>query len=93
MRGALDVRARNITTAMLLEAADGFASSIDQKRLSPDNIVPPIFSDETTPRIAEAVAQTAIEEGIALNPLPKTRYTPRHGRGYLAEELFKTFAS
>ena len=73
MRGALDVRARNITTAMLLEAADGFASSIDQKRLSPDNIVPPIFSDETTPRIAEAVAQTAIEEGIALNPLPKNK--------------------
>jgi len=58
---------------MLLEAADGFASSIDQKRLSPDNIVPPIFSDETTPRIAEAVAQTAIEEGIALNPLPKNK--------------------
>lgn len=73
MRGALDVRAATITTNMLLRAADGFAQSIDDKRLSPDNIVPPLFSDEVTPRIAEAVAQAAIEEGIALNPLPKNK--------------------
>jgi malate dehydrogenase (oxaloacetate-decarboxylating) len=73
MRGALDVRAATITTNMLLRAADGFAQSIDEKRLSPDNIVPPLFSDEVTPRIAEAVAQAAIEEGVALNPLPKNK--------------------
>jgi len=73
MRGALDVRAAAITTKMLLEAADGFANSVDQNRLSPDHIVPPIFCDETTPRIAEAVAQAAVEEGIALNPIPKNK--------------------
>ena len=73
MRGALDVRAAAITTNMLLKAADAFASSVDQNRLSPDNIVPPIFCDETTPRIAESVAQAAVEEGIALNPIPKNK--------------------
>lgn len=70
MRGALDVRARTLTDSMLLSAADALAGVVDHRQLSPMNIIPDPFCDEVAPRIAEAVAQKAIEEGLAAQPLP-----------------------
>jgi malate dehydrogenase (oxaloacetate-decarboxylating) len=65
VRGALDVRARKVTDSMLMAASDALANMLDIRHLSADHICPRFFGSETTPRIAEAVGQAAIEEGIA----------------------------
>ena len=70
MRGALDVRARALTDSMLLAAAYALAGVVDKRQLSPMHIIPDPFCDEVAPRVAEAVAQKAIEEGLAAQPLP-----------------------
>ena len=71
VRGALDVRAKRISDAMLLAASDALAAIIDRRNLAPDHIYPKFFGSETSPRIAEAVAQAAINEGIAYVPMPE----------------------
>ena len=70
LRGAMDVRSKDIPQDLLLAGAQALASSVDPRRLSPQNVVPDLFCDETTPRIAEAVAQKAVELHLAKNPLP-----------------------
>jgi len=71
MRGALDVRAASLNDAIFLSAARALASTVDRRRLGPRHIMPDLFCDEVVPKVAEAVAQTAISEGIAAHPLPK----------------------
>ena len=71
VRGALDVRAKRISDSMLLAASDALAAIIDRRNLTPDHIYPKFFGSETSPRIAEAVAQAAINEGIAYIPMPE----------------------
>jgi malate dehydrogenase (oxaloacetate-decarboxylating) len=70
MRGALDVRATAISDSMLIAAADALASVTEDHELSPQNVLADPFCDETAPRVAEAVAQAAIREGLASNILP-----------------------
>lgn len=65
VRGALDIRAKRITPSMLLAAADALANMVDRRHLSPDRICPRFFGGERTPRIAEAVAQAAMNDGVA----------------------------
>ncbi|MDD4364979.1 MAG: NAD-dependent malic enzyme [Synergistales bacterium] len=65
MRGVLDVQATMVSDGMLLAASRALAAAVDRRRLAARYIVPELFSDEVTPRIAEAVAQAAIEEGHA----------------------------
>ncbi|MDR1472351.1 MAG: NAD-dependent malic enzyme [Synergistaceae bacterium] len=65
VRGAFDVRAKKLTDSMLLAAADALANMVDRRHLSPDRICPQFFGSETTPRIAEAVGQAAIRDGVA----------------------------
>jgi malate dehydrogenase (oxaloacetate-decarboxylating) len=55
---------------MLLAAASALALAVDRRRLTQRHIIPEFFCDEVTPRIAEAVAQKAIEEGHARTALP-----------------------
>ncbi len=69
-RGLLDVRAKGINHQVLIAAAQELASLVDHRRLRRDNFVPYIFSDETTPRIAEVVAQSCIAQGLAKLELP-----------------------
>jgi len=64
-RGALDVRARGIDEAMKLAAARAIASVIPESDLGPEYIVPSVFNRSVAPAVAEAVAQAAIESGIA----------------------------
>ncbi len=71
VRGALDVRAKQVTESMLLAAADALANMVDRRHLSPDHISPRFFGSETTPRIAEAVGQAAINDHVALLPVPE----------------------
>lgn len=63
-RGALDVRARRITESMHLAAANAIADVVGD-RLAPDFIVPSPFDRRVAVQVAEAVAQAAIEAGVA----------------------------
>lgn len=67
MRGLLDVNATMVTDGMLLTAAEALSSTVSRRRMGPNKFLPDIFCDETGPRIAEAVAQNAMEEGTARN--------------------------
>jgi len=71
MRGALDVRAASLNDAIFLSAARALASVVDRRTLAPQHIMPDLFCDEVVPKVAEAVAQAAIAEGLAAHPLPK----------------------
>lgn len=71
MRGALDVRAASLNDAIFLSAARALASVVDRRTLTPQHIMPDLFCDEVVPKVAEAVAQAAIAEGLAAHPLPK----------------------
>jgi malate dehydrogenase (oxaloacetate-decarboxylating) len=63
-RGALDVRASDITENMKLAAADAIADSVSEEELAPDFIVPSVF-DKTVPlRVAQAVAAAARADGV-----------------------------
>ncbi len=69
-RGLLDVRATGLNDNILMEAAKAIAGAVDRRRLSRKCIIPDLFSDEVTPRVAEAVAQQAMADGLARHPLP-----------------------
>jgi malate dehydrogenase (oxaloacetate-decarboxylating) len=64
-RGALDCRAKAITTTMYLEAAHAIASLVSATELSRECIVPSVFDPRVSAAVAAAVKQAAREEGIA----------------------------
>jgi malate dehydrogenase (oxaloacetate-decarboxylating) len=64
-RGALDVRARQITDEMKVAAARGIASLVPDDQLREDFIIPSVFDRRVAPAVAAAVAAEAREEGIA----------------------------
>jgi len=61
-RGALDVRAKTITDGMIIAASRAMASVIEP---SEDEIIPSPFHPEVHPKVARAVAEEAIREGLA----------------------------
>jgi malate dehydrogenase (oxaloacetate-decarboxylating) len=63
-RGALDVRAAQITEGMKLAAADAIATLVTDD-LAENYIIPGPFDPRVAPAVAEAVAQKAREEGVA----------------------------
>ena len=64
-RGALDVRAREITEEMKVAAAHAIADTIADTELSADYIVPSVFNRAVAPAVAAAVARAADETGVA----------------------------
>lgn len=56
-RGALDVRAKQITEEMKIAAAYALASLISDEELSDDYIIPKAFDERVCPTVAKAVAQ------------------------------------
>jgi malate dehydrogenase (oxaloacetate-decarboxylating) len=64
-RGALDCRAKAITTSMYLEAAHAIAALVSATDLSREAIVPSVFDPRVAPAVAAAVIQAARQEGIA----------------------------
>jgi malate dehydrogenase (oxaloacetate-decarboxylating) len=64
-RGALDCRARRITTTMYLEAASAIASLVKPSDLNREHIIPSVFDSRVATAVAAAVQQAAREEGIA----------------------------
>jgi malate dehydrogenase (oxaloacetate-decarboxylating) len=66
-RGALDCRAREITTNMCLEAAKAIASLIIVNNLDREHIIPSVFDSRVVTAVAAAVQQAARKDGIAEN--------------------------
>ncbi len=64
-RGALDCRATGISEGMKLAAARALADTVSEAELRPEYIIPSAFNPAVAPAVAEAVMQTAIEEGLA----------------------------
>jgi malate dehydrogenase (oxaloacetate-decarboxylating) len=64
-RGALDVRATDITEAMTVAASHALATVIGDEELSADYIVPSVFNRDVTPAVAAAVAEAASQDGVA----------------------------
>lgn len=64
-RGALDTHAINITEDMKVAAAHAIASLVSDRELSADYIIPRPFDPRVAPAVAAAVAQAAIDGGVA----------------------------
>lgn len=64
-RGALNVRARQITEEMKQAAAQAIAGCIKPGELSPEYIVPSVFNRDVVNRVSEAVQRVANLSGVA----------------------------
>ena len=64
-RGAFDVRASDINESMKIAASNALVSLVSDSELSPDYIIPAAFDDRVGPAVAQAVAQAAINSGVA----------------------------
>ena len=64
-RGALAARASAINEQMKLAAAEAIAAVVGDDELSPDYIVPSVFNRDVVDTVARAVADAAIETGVA----------------------------
>lgn len=64
-KGALAVRAREITESMKQRAAYAIAAMIPEEELHAENIIPSALNKAVADAVAKAVADVAIEEGIA----------------------------
>lgn len=64
-RGALDVRATDVTEEMKLAAAYAIANIISDEELSPNYVIPNPLDTRVVPAVAEAVAKAAIAAGVA----------------------------
>jgi malate dehydrogenase (oxaloacetate-decarboxylating) len=64
-RGALDVRARQISDEMKIAAAYAIAELVPNAKLAPEFLIPDSLDLRVAPKVAAAVAKTAQETGLA----------------------------
>ena len=64
-RGALDVRASQITENMKIAAAHAIAALVSDEELNADYILPKAFDPRVKDAVASAVAQAARDDGVA----------------------------
>ena len=64
-RGALDVRATDITEKMKLAAATAIAHMITDEKLNEEYIIPGVFDERVAKTVASEVARVARETGVA----------------------------
>ncbi|MEI4799812.1 NADP-dependent malic enzyme [Bacillus sp. NPDC077411] len=64
-RGALDVRATDVTEEMKLAAAYGIANIITDEERNANYVIPNPLDKRVVPSVAAAVAKAAIESGVA----------------------------
>ncbi len=65
-RGALDVRAPDITESMKMAAARAIAAIVTDEELHEDYIIPSVYNRDGAPAVAAAVADEARASGTAL---------------------------
>ena len=64
-RGALDVRASDINAEMKVAASYALANLVSDEELNADYIIPAAFDPRVKDAVAKAVAQAAIDSGVA----------------------------
>jgi malate dehydrogenase (oxaloacetate-decarboxylating) len=64
-RGALDVKARQVSDDMKIAAAHAIADLVPAAKLSPEFFIPDSLDLRVSPRVARAVAQAAQDTGMA----------------------------
>jgi malate dehydrogenase (oxaloacetate-decarboxylating) len=64
-RGALDCRARSITTKMCMEASYAIASLVSAADLDTEHIIPSVFDERVASVVSAAVQKAAREDGVA----------------------------
>jgi malate dehydrogenase (oxaloacetate-decarboxylating) len=69
LRGALDARASDINEQMKIAAAMAIAELVPAKELNVDNVIPGVFDHRVAPAVAAAVAEAALESGVAGLPV------------------------
>jgi len=67
-RGALDVRATEISESMKLAAARAIADLVSDEELTEEHIVPSPFDPRVATAVAKAVTDTARRDGLARRP-------------------------
>lgn len=77
LKGALLVRARKITDAMAIAAADTLAVFAERQGLAPDRIMPLMTDEEVFSETAAAVARQAAADGVARRELAPERVQER----------------
>ncbi|HZC73495.1 MAG TPA: NAD-dependent malic enzyme [Jatrophihabitans sp.] len=70
-RGLLDARVRDVTTAMLLAAADAIAGCVSEDQLNASYIVPSVFDPGVVPAVAAAVTRSARAAPAHIRSSPK----------------------
>jgi malate dehydrogenase (oxaloacetate-decarboxylating) len=75
-RGALDVRAHEITEEMKMAAARGIAGIVKDEELREDYIIPSPFNRDVPEAVARAVAEQARKEGSAHADGDRIGYAP-----------------
>jgi malate dehydrogenase (oxaloacetate-decarboxylating) len=75
-RGALDVRARDITEEMKMAAARGIAEIVADDELREDYIIPSVFDRSVADAVADAVAAQAKRQGTAAAGGDEVGYAP-----------------
>ena len=75
-RGALDVRAREITEEMKMAAARGIAGIVKDEELREDYIIPSVFNRDVADAVAAAVADQAKAQGAAEADGAEIGYAP-----------------
>jgi len=63
-RGALDVRASDITENMKLAAAHAIADAVSSDELSATHIIPSVFDPAVSEQVAKVVADAAVADGV-----------------------------
>ncbi|WP_182201072.1 NAD(P)-dependent malic enzyme [Paraliobacillus salinarum] len=64
-RGALDVQASDINEEMKVAAVKAIATLITEADLTPEYVIPNPFDERVSSRVAQAVAEAAIQSGVA----------------------------
>jgi malate dehydrogenase (oxaloacetate-decarboxylating) len=73
-RGALDVRASSISEGMKIAAARAIAGLVDEEKLNQDYVIPNPLDPRVVPAVAAAVAQAAMDEGLAKVRIDREKY-------------------
>jgi malate dehydrogenase (oxaloacetate-decarboxylating) len=83
-RGALDVRARQITEEMKMAAARGIAAIVELHELREDYIIPSVFNRDVADAVAAAVADEAKRSGAAEADTGKVGYAKQDTQEFRA---------
>ena len=63
-KGAMSVRAKQITTSMKLAAAQSIANVIRAEDVNVDYVIPSVFDRRVAKEVSKAVADAAVKEGV-----------------------------